>query len=208
MPRPAPHVRPATPDDLPSLLALGEELRDALLLVDGARSRGTGVTARATLRDRYSEALADPERHVVVVVCGEPDGPEDVLGMGLLVVAPVNALLDQPAVHLSHAVVAGRHRRRGAGRALVSAAAAFAEEQGVEQLVVSVHPGSRDSNRFFARLGFAPMAVRRTAPVAAVRRQLAAGEVRHVDHVGRRPRRPARRARGVLPLGPSTDPDI
>ena len=38
---------------------------------------------------------------------------------------------------------------------------------GIEQLVISVDPGSRDSARFFARLGFVPLAVRRTAPVAS-----------------------------------------
>jgi hypothetical protein len=67
-----------------------------------------------------------------------------------------------------------------------------------------VHPGSRDANRFFARLGFAPMVVRRVAPVAVVRRHLSQGEARPVDHVvRRRPRRPGRRA---LRPGPSTTP--
>ena len=89
---------------------------------------------------------------------------------------------------MSHAVVADRHRRRGAGRALVAAAAAFAEERGLDQLVVSVHPGSREANRFFARLGFAPLAVRRSAPVAAVRRRLPHGEARPpAEHVVRAP---------------------
>ena len=129
--------------------------------------------------------------------------------MALLTVAPANALLDLPAVHMSHAVVPDRHRRRGAGRALVAAAAAYAEEHGVEQLVVSVHPGSREANRFFARLGFAPLAVRRVAPVAAVRRRLAAGERAPADHVVRLRRRPVR-VRGTvgLPLGPALQEEV
>ncbi len=107
---------------------------------------------------------------------------------------------------MSHAVVSNRYKRRGAGKALVAAAAALAEERGIEQLVVSVNPGSRDANRFFARLGFAPLAVRRAAPVAVVRRSLAAGDVRPADHVvRRRPRRGPRLRAGVttLPLGPA-----
>ena len=52
--------------------------------------------------------------------------------------------------HRHRPKVAGTHRKRGAGKALVAAAAAFAEERGIEQLVVSVHPGSRDAARFFA----------------------------------------------------------
>jgi len=202
--RPSLRVRPATEADLPALLALGGELREQLLPGEGVRSRGSGAAARLALQARYGEALADRRRHLVVVVDGEPDG-EEVLGMALLTVGPATALLDQPAVHLNHAVVADRHRRRGAGRALVAAAATFAEERGLDQLVVSVHPASREANRFFARLGFAPLAVRRTASVLAVRRRLSAGEVHPVEHVVRRRRRPGRAVRGILPLSPVPD---
>lgn len=168
-------VRAVTEDDLPVLLELGEELRDQVLPVEG-KSRGTSVTSRAALAQRYSEAIADPSRHLVLAVGGKDGEPEVALGMALFTVSTANALVDLPAVHMSHAVVADRHRKRGAGKALVAAAAAYAEEHGIEQLVVSVHPGSRDAARFFARLGFAPQAVRRTAPVSVVRRKLTGTE--------------------------------
>ena len=199
MPRSALRVRPATVEDVPALLAFGDELRDALLPSEaGGRPRGTPAAARAVLEQRYLEALADPERHLVVVV----NEAEEPLGMALLTVASANALLDLPAVHMSHAVVADRHKRRGAGKALVAAAAAYAEAHGLEQIVVSVSPGSRDANRFFARLGFAPLAVRRVAPVGVVRRHLAHADTRPADHVvRRRPRRGGRRA--AVSLGPA-----
>lgn len=168
-------VRPVTVDDLPILMELGEELRDQLLPAEGS-SRGRGATHRGALEQRYRDAIADPDRHLVLAVEPSEGGIEVVLGMAMLTVASANALLDIPAVHVTHAVVAGERRRRGAGRALVAAAAAHAEERGIEQLVVSVNPASRDAARFFARLGFAPLAVRRTAPVAVVRRRLALGE--------------------------------
>ena len=200
-------VRAATSQDVPALVAFGEELRDLVIAptAEVGRSRGgPPASARADLEQRYLEALQDPARELVVVV-DEADQP---LGMALLTVAPANALVDIPAVHMSHAVVGDRHKRRGAGRALVGAAASYAERHGIEQLVVSVHPGSRDANRFFARLGFAPLAVRRTAPVSAVRRRLGQAESRPVaDHVVRRPRtgvgRRAPRLSGALPLGPA-----
>ncbi|MDP9497425.1 MAG: GNAT family N-acetyltransferase [Actinomycetota bacterium] len=207
MARPVLRVRPATSDDLPALVAFGDELRDRLLpATEGSRARAAGASARNSLELRYADALADPDRHLVVVVDASPERPEQTLGMALFTVGPANALVDMPAVHMSHAVVPDRFRRRGAGRALVAAAAAFAEERGVDQLVVSVHPGSREANRFFARLGFVPLAVRRVAPVAAVRRRLATGEVRGDDHVVRLRRRPVR-VRGTygLPLGPAPD---
>ncbi len=197
--RSAVRVRPATTEDLPALLAFADELRDQVLPV-AESSRGRGA-ARPGLEARYADALEDPERHLVVAV-GDDDVP---LGMALFLVATANALLDLPAVHMSHAVVSDRHRRRGAGKALVAACAAFAEDRGLDQIVVSVHPGSRDANRFFARLGFAPLAVRRVAPVAVVRRRLGAGEPRPGgEHVVRR--RPVLRGRAgrlspPLPLG-------
>ena len=206
MPRPSLSVRPATPQDVPALVAFGEELRDLVIApsAEVSRTRGGPAAARAELQSRYLEALQDPARELVVVV----DDADEPLGMALLTVAPANALVDIPAVHMSHAVVGDRHKRRGAGRALVCAAASYAEQRGIEQLVVSVHPGSRDANRFFARLGFAPLAVRRTAPVAAVRRRLGQVEARPVaDHVVRRPRsavsRRATRLATTLPLGPA-----
>ena len=193
MARSALRVRPAEPADVPALVAFGDELRDQLLPSSGDPGRGRAAGAREALSTRYLDAIADPDRHLVVVV----DESEQALGMALLTIGPANALLDLPAVHMSHAVVSRRHERRGAGRALVAAAAAHAEAHGVEQVVVSVNPGSRDANRFFARLGFAPLAVRRVAPVPALRRRLASADARPADHlVRRRPRR------SVLRTGP------
>lgn len=202
MARSAVRVRAAVASDLPALLDFGDELREQLLPVADIGKRGRGLTAasRSMLSARYLEAIADPARHLVLAV-GPGDEP---LGTALFTVTFANALLDIPAVHMSHAVVPDKHRRRGVGKALVAACAAFAEERSIEQVVVSVHPGSRDANRFFARLGFAPLAVRRVAPVAVVRRQLAAmGEVTAADHVVRQLRRTSRRPARVasLPLG-------
>jgi ribosomal protein S18 acetylase RimI-like enzyme len=200
-------VRPVTLEDLPTLLALGDELRDQVLPGEGrAAGRQSGMGSRGALAQRYTEAIDDPDRHLVLAVGGREGDPEEPLGMALLTISSANALLDIPAVHVSHAVVSDKHRRRGAGKALVAAAAAFAEEHGIEQLVVSVHPGSRDAARFFARLGFAPLAVRRTAPVSVVRRRLAQGE-RSEHGIRRRPIRLPRQAGAGLPLGSADGAD-
>lgn len=192
-------VRAVTADDLPALLALGDELREQVVPVEGGgRARAATMASRASLAQRYCEAIEDPVRHLVLAVGGPEDGPEEPLGMALFTIASANALLDIPAVHVTHAVVADRHRKRGAGKALVAAASSFAEEQGIDQLVVSVHPGSREAARFFARLGFAPLAVRRTAPVSVVRRRLALADRTPGQMVRQRTRRAA-----ALPLGPA-----
>jgi ribosomal protein S18 acetylase RimI-like enzyme len=196
-------VRAVTEADLPVLLELGAELRDQVLPVEGRSRAATTMANRASLAQRYCEAIKDPARHLVLAVGGKPGESEVALGMALFTVSTANALVDIPAVHMSHAVVADKHRKRGAGKALVAAAAAYAEEQGIEQLVVSVHPGSRDANRFFARLGFAPQAVRRTAPVSVVRRRLNAGE--RAERIVRQTRR--RPVGAALPLGTADGSD-
>ena len=205
-------VRPVPLTDRPVLLELADELREQVLPVEvGTRPRGASAASRvsrASLSQRYAEAIADPERHLVLAVGGRENEAEEALGMAVFVVASLNALLDIPAVHVSHAVVADRHRRRGAGKALVAAAASFAEERGIEQIVVSVHPGSRDAARFFARLGFVPQSVRRTAPVSVVRRRLAPAE-RSVEQVLRRRALRPVRGRGLgVPLGSAPEPEL
>ena len=102
MPRAGVHVRTATAADLPALLALDGEVRE----VPGKEG------GRAIREARYAEVLADPLRRVVIAEA--EDG--DVLGMALLVRTSASALLDLPAVHLSHFVVADRHRGADAGR--------------------------------------------------------------------------------------------
>jgi hypothetical protein len=54
----------------------------------------------------------------------------------------------------------------------MAAAADFATERHIDHVAVSVYPSLRDASRFYARLGFAPVAVRRIAPVAVLRRRL------------------------------------
>lgn len=200
MPRTSVRVRPAEHSDVPALLTFGEQLRDQLTVTpEGLRGRSASTVAREALAARYAEALDSADRHLVVAV----DDADVPLGMALFGIAPANALLDLPALHVSHAVVDDRHKRRGAGKALVAAAASYAEERGLEQIVVSVNPGSRDANRFFARLGFAPLAVRRVAPVSVVRRRLQAVDSGPGEALRRRGRRPARLRSGApaLPLG-------
>lgn len=184
-------VRPVTLDDLPVLLELGEELREQTLVGEASTRGRVSAAGRPSLEQRYRDAIADPDRHLVLAVGSPLGGCEQVLGMAMFTIASTNALLDIPAVHVTHSVVVGQHRKRGAGKALVAAAAAFADERGVEQLVVSVHPGSREAARFFARLGFAPLAVRRTAPVNVVRRRLAIAERGSEPPTRRRVLRPA-----------------
>ena len=160
--RPHAVVRRAIPGDLPALLDLIAELRAT-----------SGRSARPFLRETlaFGERLGDLIKEQVGVVLVAESGTEAV-GMAVLTPAPLTSLTDLPALRMDYVLVARRVRRRGVGRALVAAAAAHAEESGVDHLAVAVVPADRESNRFYARLGFAPLVVRRSSPVGALRRKL------------------------------------
>lgn len=182
MTRCAIRVREAATADIPTIVALGDELRQAEAGRRGVPGLAGPPPAEETMEDRYGEVLADARRRVVLAV-GED---EQVLGMAVFTRTSASALVDVPGVQMSHVVVAQRHRRKGAGRALVAAAAAYAEEVGLDQVVVGVYPNSREVNRFYARLGFAPLVVRRVASAAALRRRLAGTELRSTPGLRRR----------------------
>ena len=65
------------------------------------------------------------------------------------------------------------HRRRGVGKALLEAAADWADEKDSKHIVASVAAAARDSNRFLARLGLGQVAVVRASTVANLRCKLA-----------------------------------
>ena len=185
-------VREARPEDMPELLGLWRELREHT-----PRRAGRAPDALAATEARYTEAMRNPGcRMVVAELSGE------LIGMVLLCVGSATSIVDTPAVEMTHMVVADKHRRRGAGKALVAAAAAYAEELGIDQVVTSARPQDRDVNRFYARLGFGPVVVRRVASVSALRRQLsgADGRVPILRREIRVPRGPALR-RGRSPVG-------
>jgi GNAT superfamily N-acetyltransferase len=173
-------VREARPADVPALVALWCQLRD-----EGPRRRAAAESPDHAA-GRIELALADAACKVVVA---EYEG--EIIAMAQLSRTPPTLFSETPSVELSGMVVADAHRRRGAGKALVTAAVAYAEELAADNVVVSVFPQHRDANRFYARLGFAPYVVRRVASVTALRRRLGSPEgraalLRRELHVPRR----------------------
>jgi len=87
-----------------------------------------------------------------------------VVGRGLMAASSA-VLVD--VVHVTDS-----RRKSGAGTALLREAVVFADEVAASDVVVNVPPTARDVNRFYARLGFAPLVVRRSAPLGLLRRKL------------------------------------
>jgi ribosomal protein S18 acetylase RimI-like enzyme len=178
------HTRAATPDDLPTLLELWNELSQ----VGGRAERAVNPMTVIDVPTRLREVLLDPDCRVVLATTADEPA-----GMVLLRISRPDPLSDNELVHVMHLVVSRAARNRGVGRALVSSAADFAAARQIDHVAASVYPSLREANRFFARLGFAPVAVRRIAPVAALRRRfdnertpsLFADTVRRRTRIGR-----------------------
>ncbi|CAN5501639.1 hypothetical protein BH11ACT8_BH11ACT8_35760 [soil metagenome] len=131
-------------------------------------------------------ANASPEQRLVVA---EYDAKP--AGAVLLRVSTVSPLNLEPAVQVLSPHVAPDFRRHGVGRVLMESAVAFAEELGILNIATAVGTGSRESNRFMARLALGPHATMRLAPTAAVRARItaqrptlaASGNGRHLTRV-------------------------
>ena len=79
---------------------------------------------------------------------------------------PLSPIQQREAVHLSHLLVLPDYRRRGVASALLSAATGWAEEKDSTHLLATAPRGTREAQRFLARLGFGQVAVIRAAPVS------------------------------------------
>lgn len=159
-------VRPAECADVPGLVDLTRALDPLAGSTGGRLPADDGVEH---LTRRLAEMIDEGSRRLLVAV-------DDATGetVGLLVARPddVGAIDLTPVLHVSHLIVAPRHRRRGVGRALLAAAVHLADELGVDRVLATAAAGSREGNRYLARLGFAPLVVHRMATTSTLRRSL------------------------------------
>jgi GNAT superfamily N-acetyltransferase len=157
-------VRAASEADVADLVLLWAELKRCGAL----NTRLAALTDDRRIEDRVRRLLSRPSGRIIMAFSS--DAP---VGMAMLTTVPLGALNETVCVQVEYTVVAEAFRRRGIGRALMDAAASYAEEIGAEQITVSVSPMSREANRFYAQLGLTPLSVRRVAPASALRRRIA-----------------------------------
>ena len=189
MTRPAVLVRGARPDDLPALLLMWDELREM-----GSRlERVIPPSDAAGVLERLESVSRDPDSCAVVAVVDD-----EVAGMAVLTATAYAPLFEQRAVHAHYLHVRNGFRRRGVGKALLTAAVSFADDVGAEHVITSVLPQMRETQRFYARLGFGPVVVRRSVSVSALRRRLTGAPApSSADHLVAR-RRSLRRLRATM----------
>ena len=169
-------ARTARAGDLPAVLALVRQHRaDA-----HAEDVLTGHTRLNAAASGFRRLLEDPAHRVVLAVLPGPNAAggggssEEAVGLAVLGLDPLSLVLGNPQVTIDTFVVHREHRRRGAGAVLLAAAAAYADEENAAHLVASVGGHEAERQRFFARMGFAPLTTRRIVTRETLLRSLTA----------------------------------
>jgi GNAT superfamily N-acetyltransferase len=193
-------TRTARPGDLPAVLGLVRQHRaDA-----HAEDVLTGHTRLNAAASGFRRLLEDPGHRVVLAVLPGPNaaaggaGGEIPVGLAVLGVDPLSLVLGNPQVTVDTFVVHREHRRRGTGAALLGAAAAYAAETGADHVVAAVGGHEAERQRFFARMGFAPLTTRRIVTLESLTRSLAAWQRSGLTVPA--PRRASPRRRSLPPL--------
>lgn len=153
-------VRDAAPSDAEALC----EVWSGLV---GERERDREQPAVDCTRSSVARIAADPDQRLLVAVIDD-----QVAGALHLVRAPLSPVHSESAVHVIHLQVLDRFRRHGVGHALMEATVSWAEEKDTTHVIAAASVGSRDANRFMARLGLAQLAVVRYASVSSLRAKL------------------------------------
>jgi GNAT superfamily N-acetyltransferase len=199
-------TRTARASDLPAVLALVRQHRaDA-----HAEDVLTGHTRLNAAASGFRRLLDDPGHRVVLAVLPGPNAAggatsgEVPVGLAVLGLDPLSLVLGNPQVTVDTFVVHREHRRQGTGVLLLAAAAAYAQESGASYVVASVGGHEAERQRFFARMGFAPLTTRRIVALDSLTRSLAAWQ--RGGFTMPSPRRPVTRRRPVRPALRSLPP--
>ncbi|MFT4262753.1 MAG: GNAT family N-acetyltransferase [Nocardioides sp.] len=181
-------LRDARPEDAVFLAGLWHDL----LRRADAQEQVTDIDT--LIRDA---AESGQERIVVAEYDGEPAGA---VLMRISTVTPLNLT---PVVQLVAPYVVGGFRRKGVGHALMDAATTWAEENGIAHVTGGAPSGSRDANRYLARLGLAATVTFRLGSTQALRDKLTEQLPVSQRVPGYRPQRvlAARRARRAQSAG-------
>ncbi|MDT4972103.1 MAG: hypothetical protein QOG22_2246 [Pseudonocardiales bacterium] len=158
-------VRPADLSDISGLVALAQSLDLTAGMFSG---RPLVDTTAEHLGERFAEIIGEGNRTLLAAV----DDAGGIVGLLVARQGEVGAIDLTPVLHVSHLMVAPKQRRRGVGRMLLTAVVHLADERGVDHVLATAGSGSREANRYLARLGFAPLVVHRIAATSVLRRAL------------------------------------
>jgi GNAT superfamily N-acetyltransferase len=155
-------VRDATPDDAEALLAVWADFARR-----AHSDRFPVEPPEIETASALARIAADPDQRLLVgVLEGQVIGAVHLLRTSMF---PIHA---EQAIHITYLHVLDEYRRHGVGHALIEATVTWAEEKDTGYVLAAASVGSRDANRFMARLGLAQVATVRGASVNTLRGKL------------------------------------
>ena len=158
-------VRQATPEDVPALVALFQEL-------ERMQADWRVFTPRPGFYDevgeKYREAMGN--RDSVVLVAEDDEG--EVVGMAYGEANIPSRFSDERALDVSGVVVRAGYRGRGVGQQLVHEAARFARDRGIDWIELKTFAPNQGAMAFWEGLGFTPRIVQLTSPTTALLERL------------------------------------
>jgi len=163
-------VRAAEAADVPALAALADSLKISASIFS-VRLAATDRSER--LAQRFTAILASERRRVFAAF----DESEQLLGFVVVLEDEAAPIDPTPVLQVSHLMLRAGNQHDAIGRALLGAVLRLADEREVDHVLASAMYASREDNRYLARLGFAPVAIRRIASTSVLRRALGVGEV-------------------------------
>lgn len=159
MPRLAPQIRDAVPEDAVELLDLWAAT---------VRTSLKSPRPREDAKSSLANIAADPDERLLVAVT-----EDRIVAAMKLRRGQMSPLVLDSAVHTSFLLVLPKYRRHGFGHALMDVALTWAEEKDINQ-VTAITDANRETNRFFARLGLTTVGTVRHSSVAGLRKKLTA----------------------------------
>jgi ribosomal protein S18 acetylase RimI-like enzyme len=154
-------VRQATPEDVPSLVALFQEL-------DRMQADWRVFTPRPGFYDevglKYREAMGN--RDAVVLVAEDDEG--EVVGMAYGEAHVPSRFSDERALEVSGVVVRAGYRGRGVGHELLREAATFAGARGIDWIEIKTFTPNQGAMAFWEGLGFTSRVVQMTTSTEAL----------------------------------------
>jgi GNAT superfamily N-acetyltransferase len=138
------NIRPATPDDIPEILALIRELADY---------EREPQAAVATAEDLMRDGFREPKRfHCLMAEIDRPDGATAVAGFALYFYS-YSTWRGHAGIYLEDLFVRPVHRGTGIGKALLASVAAVAVTEGCPRLEWAVLDWNKPAIDFYDSVG-------------------------------------------------------
>lgn len=146
-------IETATPEDIPAIATLNAEVQ--ALHHEWAPTR---YLPAADVAAFFGDAMASAHQRVLIARVGAQPAGYALLSLETREATPFSPM--RIVGHVEHVSVAQASRRRGVGRALVSAAMAALRDMGAEELDAFVRWENAASRALFAAAGFGPRLIR------------------------------------------------